>query len=383
MDSFNIENLILLMENDKITKDELLSVVNNMQFEEDANHSDNKGDSMMQVSPRTDKYSFKTIRKSADSSVLYEASHSSLNLTQGRNTGSKTSAITTKRFINELKTPESSFSNLIFSPAVNNMLSFYQSPNKSIQYKVQRVSNKDLECTFQPQRSKSTAKISYSRRLNESVIDSRSCVELNKSLQEFYERQLAFERRKEQNKQKILAEMQTYSIPKINKRSEEIAKTLVNFEERNQIFLNRSENNVMKKQEDNEYTFKPKILPVSQNMKSSSIEAMSYAPFFKKEALVNRMKKIITEQEARDCPFHPKIKFNKYSNINSKLQLRTNIRTYTIRMISEQQRRSHFNQLYKQIKEDKETKECTYKPQINQYPYYIQRVKRSTSIKKY
>ncbi len=193
-------------------------------------------------------------------------------------------------------------------------------------------------------------------------------------LDDFYERQRAFEAKKLEKKQKLLEEMYVEPAPKINKKSEEIAKTLVDFNERNEVLLNRNESHAMQSEDlfHKEYTFQPKILPASRGLRTKTVEEMSYAPVVQREVKLEQLKKNLAVTEAGRCPFRPNVcPPKKYAVVPSKLQLRDNIDTYMERVKLQEERKDNMARLYRQQKEYGEAVECTHKPRINELPYYM------------
>lgn len=197
----------------------------------------------------------------------------------------------------------------------------------------------------------------------------------SQQIEDFCERQSAFEAKKQEKRQKQIQEITKGQVPKINKKSKEIAKTLVDFNERNEVLLNRKENLISKREEKEfpeKYTFHPQILPQSKKMNSKTVEEMSYVPMIQKERNITRIKEGMTRQETGECTFKPNIGGNKkYSEVQSKLQLNENIDTYLERINLSKQMKDNIGKIYQQEREYQEIAECTHKPQITELPYYM------------
>jgi len=202
-------------------------------------------------------------------------------------------------------------------------------------------------------------------------------------LQDFYNRQLSFEARKQENRQKLLLETSIKGMPEINKKSEEIAKNLVNFEERNEVLLNRNEDYIMKQGEEfhKDYTFRPEINPVSKSIKQKSYDEMCYGPVVQKEMKIEKIKQNIAQKESKACSFRPTLnEKKKFEAVQSKLQLRDNIDTYLERVQLQKMKQENQAKIIQQKKEYEEIMQCTYAPKINDLPYYM-KVKQEVELR--
>ena len=456
MSNVCIENLISMMENDKITKDELLFAMNQIQFNSsssDSNAQVTKIALSFQSSPKIENNTMSTNNKSKNSLYLYNISHSGLNFNKGIMT-CKPKNENSKSLLNvPICSNNESFSqNPMLTPTIEESPYLYTSPSKVIcetkpdetfddftEVTMNPLSqnysedsaysnlykndpnqlsekkqeddtsndkfdchdkrnlrsyskNEPLEYTFHPKIERQCKKI---QRTNKSLLQSRKKInDLSKFytsfntssyLSNFYNRQRIFEQKRKEHKQKILDEIQINPNPQIDKKSKEIASTMVDFEKRNQILLNRNENYIMKYEKycEKECSFKPNILSISKNIKTRGFNELSYASILRKEASVNRIKKKIGDQEAKECPFHPNIEYGLYTNVNSKLKLRDDLNTLTKRIEIENAKKTNIRKLHKKHEEDMELRECTHAPKINKFPHYIKKpiMKRSNTSK--
>jgi len=189
-------------------------------------------------------------------------------------------------------------------------------------------------------------------------------------LENFYERQVKFELRKQENREKLLREAEIEARPQINKHSKEIVRG--SFEGRNVMQRMPSNNyKIALEEAHRECTFKPKILETSKQLQARDVREMSYLPIIQRELKLKAMKENLINIEARECTFQPELKANRYSYLCSKLQLRDNIETYTERIELERQKLENVAKMEKKKREHKEIEECTYAPKINDFPLYI------------
>eukprot|EP00826_Nyctotherus_ovalis_P050276 TRINITY_DN6146_c0_g2_i3.p1 TRINITY_DN6146_c0_g2~~TRINITY_DN6146_c0_g2_i3.p1 ORF type:complete len:600 (+),score=113.56 TRINITY_DN6146_c0_g2_i3:816-2615(+) len=204
-------------------------------------------------------------------------------------------------------------------------------------------------------------------------IQKKECGSVKQILDNFFKRQHVFEQRKEENKCKLINKVKIKAIPVIDKNSEKIAKALnVN----TNIHLHRTDSCTIKasKALDREHTFRPNILPKSKEADPRTIDEMIYKAIARKEESVDRLRKEAKSKERKECTFKPEI--NKaYEDVRSKLQLKSNIKTYTARIKLQKDLQNDLNNICKRIKDYKEMKECTHEPEITKHPYCIKEKK--------
>eukprot|EP00831_Metopus_contortus_P082866 TRINITY_DN9052_c0_g1_i1.p1 TRINITY_DN9052_c0_g1~~TRINITY_DN9052_c0_g1_i1.p1 ORF type:complete len:312 (+),score=34.35 TRINITY_DN9052_c0_g1_i1:75-1010(+) len=161
--------------------------------------------------------------------------------------------------------------------------------------------------------------------------------------------------------------------PQICKKSSKIAQTLTDFYQRNEQSILKQENKFLLSTKDESfYTFSPSILVKSKQKEGKDYEQMSYGPGLQREIHLTYQKRILSEKESKHCTFSPQINKGKtYSGVQSRLQLANNLDTYIDRIQIQQYQKEQQALVKRQTREIGELIECTHKPQFSQIPYYM------------
>ncbi len=200
-------------------------------------------------------------------------------------------------------------------------------------------------------------------------------VQTAERLGEFLGRQSAFELRKEENKQRILDQMQVAPVPLINR-------------DYDTLLLSQSGLRTSKKENSmenviSEYTFHPTILPQSKNLRTRDPSELCYAPLAAKENKIKHLRRGLAQKESHECTFKPRLyESGKYADVLSKLQLTDNIDTYLQRVDIGEKQRENQAKLRQQQREFQETAECTHKPKIRELPSYVANSRQDTGLGK-
>jgi len=233
-----------------------------------------------------------------------------------------------------------------FKPAINKIPETMMNAKEYIQvnaftrlFNESKVINKKKQKTIQSNRNKSKGKFI-----------------------EFYQRVENYEKRKKENIKRILEKEKAELNRKIiDKRSEEIARTVIGFFERNKL-LEEQKNSRQKVLESS--TFKPEITEYAKKSKRKTVDELTYGPLRKKQLQIKKLKEEISQSESSF--YKPALcKTNKYSNIESRLNLNVNIRKYIEGLNKIKTYRQNIQEKHNKEKLIKEQIECTYKPNIN------------------
>ncbi|KAL9658432.1 hypothetical protein ABK040_005976 [Willaertia magna] len=219
-----------------------------------------------------------------------------------------------------------------------------------------------------------------------SAPSSRSCdmstaIDNGKAFQEFLKRQNNTLKRKEQKVNFLKCALECSHQPSINQNSVELVKyRQSNFEDR---LKNEQVRKDMKEKQkhywdDKDCSFKPKINKQSQQLKGRSAEDMCRDQQIIQKRLEQK-KRMIEEKEMRDAPFQPKINS---TSAKSVLRVGTDPENYMNRLRSQMNKLEMKKKNIKWTSEQRELKECTFRPKIQEAPTYVKEIAKSMAVTK-
>ena len=229
------------------------------------------------------------------------------------------------------------------------------------------VSLETSECSFHPMinkkskltESKSTSKVDPYTRLYRKVNKTPMIRETPKSLQRIYsEKPSEFQLRQNEYESRKQEKIENAKLLKSNTKPSINAKSIKIMNKRgtnkNQVKSTNKINN-----EDKECTFKPKILPISKKLSTKTYEEMSTKPKILKEKKTEILMKELLKKEAEKYTFYPEMDIGMHQEIESKLKLKYDLKTYIKRIDQDRKNRQSCCKVYQNLKDLKEIEECT------------------------
>ena len=135
---------------------------------------------------------------------------------------------------------------------------------------------------------------------------------------------------------------------------------------------------------DKECTFHPKISKMAQTITRRSPHEMSQGDAHKRNMKIAHTRTKKVQEELEDATFVPKMvsSESKRNLIQSRLGLDGDVSLYTKRLKEKQERKEALSEQWRKLMQDEEEKDCTFAPTINEAPSYVQQIASSMKFAK-